>query len=250
MSASPRNTAQDLESQREELTRQQFEPQLVRLGLGLEQIKGQTLEELNQSLVKINDAISHPESFGTLKIKITARAALILTSADSEAHIEIGILPLLLERKSLILKRIRELGGVQNLQNLGDLIASVSDAELRDRLNAQLSNLSEQSRRLAEQESAVAHAQAEQLAQRDETLARLSAEMLERRLKAWTDFFAKESMATYIGAFLLVTLTFVQITSMFLDGIRNSEIINNAFLLLLGYFFGQSITRKGNSSGG
>lgn len=50
-------------------------------------------------------------------------------------------------------------------------------------------------------------------------------------------------MATYVGAFLLVVLTFVQVVAMFSPTTHNSEIINNAFLLILGYFFGQSVGR-------
>jgi uncharacterized protein involved in response to NO len=70
----------------------------------------------------------------------------------------------------------------------------------------------------------------------------LRTELFERRLRAWTGFFAKESMATYVGAFLLVVLTFVQIGAMF-SAKHSSEIINNAFLLILAYFFGQSVER-------
>jgi hypothetical protein len=90
---------------------------------------------------------------------------------------------------------------------------------------------------------------------RDEALGKLNAELFERRLRAWTGFFARESMATYVGALLLVVLTLVQVTSMFLGNSYKSEIINNAFLLILGYFFGQSAGRtatrqSGQDSGG
>jgi hypothetical protein len=55
---------EDFSSRRDELIRQNFEPQLARIGLSIEQIERQSLEELNQSLAKVNDAISHPEGFG------------------------------------------------------------------------------------------------------------------------------------------------------------------------------------------
>ena len=100
------------EARREELLHENFEPQLKRLGLSVELIDLQDLDQLNLSLLKVNDAISHPESFGTLKIMISADAGLVLAKAPQEAHMEIGILPLLLERKSLILNRIRTLVGL------------------------------------------------------------------------------------------------------------------------------------------
>jgi hypothetical protein len=50
-------------------------------------------------------------------------------------------------------------------------------------------------------------------------------------------------MATYVGAFLLIVLTFAEIVAMFLGETYKSEIVTNAFLLVLGYFFGQTGTR-------
>jgi len=233
----------NMNAKRDELIRDHFEPQLARIGLSVEQIENQILDELNQSLIKVNDCISHPEGFGTLRIKINASAGLILVQAQQEAHLEVGILPILLERKSLILMRIKILAGDKKVEELNNLVASVSDQELREKIKSELTMIADQSRRLAEQESAVNLAQAEQIAKRDEALTKLRAELFERRLRAWTGFFARESMATYIGAFILILLTFVQIFAMFSEKTDTSEIINNAFLLILGYFFGQGVAR-------
>jgi hypothetical protein len=57
-------------------------------------------------------------------------------------------------------------------------------------------------------------------------------------------------MATYVGAFLLIILTIVQVAAMFSETLHTSEIINNAFLLLLGYFFGQSVARTPTGQAG
>ena len=139
--------------------------------------------------------------------------------------------------------RAYTLGGERRIETLKDLVATVADADLRTKIEGEVSALAEQSRRLAEQESTLSQAQAEQIAKRDEALAKLRAEIFERRLKAWTNFFAKESVATYIGAFLLIVVMLVQIIAMFTGDKYKSEIINNAFLLLLGYFFGQGGAR-------
>jgi hypothetical protein len=66
----------DFEARREEVVHQYFEPQLARLGLSVEQIERQDLDELNQSLIKVNEAISHPDNFGTVKLKVTADAGM------------------------------------------------------------------------------------------------------------------------------------------------------------------------------
>jgi hypothetical protein len=241
--AAARESFSDFTLRRDEIVQKNFEPQLARLGLSVEQIEKQNLEELRESLDKVNEAISHPENFGTVKLTFTADAGLALVAARQEAHLEIGILQLLLERKSLILSRIKILVGEGTIESLADLVGSVPDPGLRGKLQTELSAIAEQSRHLAEQESAVARAQSKQIATRDEALATLRAELFERRLKAWTSFFARESMATYVGAFLLIVLAAVQVVAMFSATEHKSEIISNAFLLLLGYFFGQNTSR-------
>src|SRR5436305_4128294 len=99
-----------------------FEPQLRKLGLSVDAINQQDLAELQESLDRVNEAIAHPESFGTWKLSVTASSVFI---AKSDAHVEVGVLPVLLERKRLILRRIAELRGDQKIGNLRDLVAQV-----------------------------------------------------------------------------------------------------------------------------
>jgi len=81
-----------------------FEPQLIALGLSKDQIGSQTAEELKQSLERVNDAIQNPNSFGKLRLRMTAEAGWVIAKADSDSNVEeVNILPLLLERKKLIL---------------------------------------------------------------------------------------------------------------------------------------------------
>src|ERR1022692_3748634 len=91
-----RSTESLIEKQ-EALMRSYFEPRLVALGLSADQLKTQSLDELNQSLVRLNDAIRNPESFGSLKMNLDAGVGLVI--ARTSAQFEIGVLPLLLERK-------------------------------------------------------------------------------------------------------------------------------------------------------
>jgi hypothetical protein len=246
MAAIERNFQGEVALERDNITRDYFDPQLGNIGLTRDQISKQSLEELNESLVRVNDAISHPDGFGTLRLRIFpsgGRVNFVIADGSQDAQVEVSILPLLLERKSLILNRLKNLLGDKTVRSLGDLVASVADPDLRAKIEGELSAMAEHSRRLVEQEGVVAQLQAEQITKRDEAVAKLRVELFERRLRAWTGFFARESMATYIGAFLLIMLTLVQIWTMLSGAVRTSEIINNAFLLLLGYFFGQSAGR-------
>lgn len=53
----------------------------------------------------------------------------------------------------------------------------------------------------------------------------------------------KEVVATLIGAFLLVMLIIIFGRAM-TSGIPTTDILNNAFLLILGYFFGQTTSKS------
>jgi len=75
-----------------------FEPSLRAVGLGVEQIKSQTERELRQSLQKLYETIKNPEAFGELEIQSVGNEVKLITS----------ILPILLERKKIVLDRINE----------------------------------------------------------------------------------------------------------------------------------------------
>jgi len=98
------------ESEVHELTREFFEPQLDEIGLTTKKINKQSLPVLKSSFDIINDAISRPESFGTFGLGIGAQGNLFISKGKANANIhEIGILPILLERKRLISERIDSL---------------------------------------------------------------------------------------------------------------------------------------------
>lgn len=64
-----------------------------------------------------------------------SNAKLAVTSTTSEAQVEVGILPTLLERKSLILDRIRLLKPQDNLANFpSQIFQLIDDQGKRDRL--------------------------------------------------------------------------------------------------------------------
>jgi Mitochondrial calcium uniporter len=84
-----------------------FDKQLDDLGLSISSIKRQSEESLRRNLIVVNHAIENHDSFGKFSVRLSAQMAVIV-SAKSESHFEIGILPLLLERYQLILKRLDE----------------------------------------------------------------------------------------------------------------------------------------------
>lgn len=101
-----------------EQARQFFEHQLATIGLNKNNIEGQTPDQLEESLERVNDAIKVPQGFGTLKFKINGKGDLVVTS-DSDYHYEIGVLPFLLETKKLLQERISLLRSNQKIESIG-----------------------------------------------------------------------------------------------------------------------------------
>jgi hypothetical protein len=114
-----------------------FEPKLRALNLGLDQIDKQALLELEESLERIDDAMRHPEQFGTIRLKMTADAGVVVARSTSEAQFEVGIYPFLLQRKVRVLDRIKSLRPVGRLADLRQqIIRGVEDLAAREDLLA------------------------------------------------------------------------------------------------------------------
>ena len=143
-----------------------YEPQLAAQGLSEETIDGQTLEQLRDSLAKLDVLISHPEQFGFFRIKMTAEGSSIIVKNQTEAQVEIGILPLLLQRKQLVLDRIKALTGGRKIQSLRELVEQVADEAVRKQLSSELETLIRHNQDLTEKAQAAAQ-EAERLRERD-----------------------------------------------------------------------------------
>lgn len=83
-----------------------YEPQLAALGLDEAQLTSQSPAELARSLERLQDALTHPEAFGVLRLKLTPQGY-VVALASSTYHYEMTITPLLLARKQWIEARLR-----------------------------------------------------------------------------------------------------------------------------------------------
>jgi hypothetical protein len=115
-----------------------FEVQLEPLGLSEAQIATQGIVELEDSLVRVDDALRHPESFGVLRLSVSGNTLAYIVKATTESHVEIGVVPLLLERKKQIIDRLRSLRSQRPIRTIADLIDSLADAGLREQLRTEL----------------------------------------------------------------------------------------------------------------
>lgn len=223
----------------------QFEEQLSLLGLSKAQIESQSLQELKDSLERINDAINNPDGFPKFNVSIGGESGLpYITQGAAKAHYQITILPTLLERKKLILDRIRLSEDSEKVESLQDLIhRKVADEETQDRLKKELNNYISESQNLKEQYQQVINAQSAQLEESEAEKLKLSVELWERRSKVLLSFLERESAATIIGAVLLIIIAVGHLAALGFE-FTIPETLDSAFLLILGYFFGQSTSKS------
>ena len=168
---------------------------------------------------------------------INASAVVI---AKSESQVEIGVLPILLERKKLIVDRINLLQGDEKFESLRDAINNLSDESDRLKLEKELTDLEAESQKWRKQSEELEKAQ---IQAKDEWQIELNkVEVFKLRSQVWLSLLERESVATIVGSLLLVIITASLLIAMF-SGKATSEIINNSFLVILGYFFGQTVSR-------
>jgi len=67
-------------------------------------------------------------------------------------------------------------------------------------------------------------------------------ELFERRTKIWLEILGRETVATIVGGILLLMLVIADIVAFILEK-QLPEILQNTLLLILGYFFGQTVAR-------
>ncbi|MCX5260394.1 hypothetical protein OOK27_40685 [Streptomyces canus] len=152
-------------SQIDQIAAAYFESSLKKMKLTVPQIEEQSLDQLEASLATVNDAIQNSGSFPVMKIELTAKSGgvvAVLADSTSRAHIEVGILPILLERKSLILERISLLRPAEQIKDFRHEVSSkVTDPQTREYLLKVLDEhavMQQQQSELIEKERAEANA--------------------------------------------------------------------------------------------
>jgi hypothetical protein len=142
----------------------------------------------------------------------------------------------LLERKKLILDRIQELSSNEKIGNLQELVDQLSGGEIKDKLLSELTVLREDAAKYNQEMKKIATTEAAI------KLEQHRIDGLERKSKIWLSFLQRESAASIIGGIVLLMLTVALISGMIFG--RESQILSNGFLVILGYFFGQSSSKN------
>ena len=188
------------------------EAKLKQSGLTDSQIAAKDILELKESLLEINK----------------------LADSGSDEILQ----SVLLERKRLVIDRIQELSSKEKIENLQDVVDQLPEEEVKNKLSIELATLREDAAKYKQDIKDIAVREAEAAIK----LEQQHIDGLERKSKIWLSFLQRESAASIIGGIVLLMLTVALISGMILG--TESQILSNGFLVILGYFFGQSSSKN------
>lgn len=144
-----------------------------------------------------------------------------------------------LKLKQEILVRIEVLTQQKASRNINSLraLAEQSDVAVRDKMLVELNALEEN----AKQGEAAKQQSTELEIEQRKMQMQLDAEerRVKTRMRYFDRFLERESAATILGAIILIILTLALLAAMYTQD-RAREIVYSGFLILLGYFFGQT----------
>ena len=232
-----------------------FREALESLNATEEQIKEQSSTELKQTLEHINQALDNPSKYGVFQYSPPKRhgpatKSRYKTSASSEAngyYIDINIESILLERKEMVIERLKHLMSQERDIRVKGVTEEHTTDETVDLTEAEQKEINEFEKNEAElkKEGELVKVRKDFKLSEIELrtqMQELELNRLERRSKVWQIFLARESVSTIIGGILLLIMTTCLLIAMF-SSITATDIIENAFLLILGYFFGSTVTK-------
>jgi len=206
---------------------------LDQTNLSEEHIQAQTLPELKQSLERMNQLIENlKKSIGTASFK-----------SELVGQSSIYTMPLLLDRQKLVIDRIRQLESEEEITKLVRVVRSDTTTDVQQEIES-IKSMNETWVAISI-ENERAHNEALEAAQKvsEETLhSQGKAAATRGTWPAMPKFIENESVPTIISAFLVVIIVLcLLVFSLF--HITTPQILNDAFLIILGYFFGQAVAK-------
>ena len=203
---------------------------LSRLGLDEASIEKYSLDELKDSYKRLKDFEDDPNNFSDLKIPLTVfgQKPKIYSSK------------VFFKLEKLILDRINLLSR-KEIKGLQDPAKSSEDKISVQTFSKAIKSLEE----IIDNQKLLNESELKQVSfEREKELYALSMEMQDRNAKRnidfWGKFLAKESVATFVGAFIILIIVGFQLAGIFVNKEKTPEILNNTLLIVLGFFFGQS----------
>ena len=202
------------------------------LGLGKALISQQTIQELSHSLRRIDSYIARPKSFLKHNFRDTV---------NSETDFKLYILPVLLERRRLVLENYDELVGRIKDYDLRLLIKRISDTNVKSSMEKILNDLQKKNLILKNEYQKIEKAR-QDIYFEQQKFSSMPEESSENINKTSKFFHAGESVTTWIMGALLILITLVIAIAPY-GNTPVPDILISVFLIILGFFFGHGFGR-------
>ncbi|MBF5001832.1 hypothetical protein IRT45_32405 [Nocardia sp. BSTN01] len=188
-----------------------------------EHLRTQSIPELKASIHRIDKMIA---SFEVMKGEA-------LSLAESEDRV--AIVMYLRDLRHIALEQIGEQVSQKQVDELNRAVeAKVDDPKVRQELGALVAEFAQKQQDLARELQAHDDEDAKELRRH---------ELSERKWKMRTSLLEREPAAVLIGAVLLAAMALALIVGMFIHT-PPPDLLGNAFLLILGFFFGQTTSGR------
>jgi hypothetical protein len=142
----------------------------------------------------------------------------------------------LFDKYKKTLEQTQDIASIEKIETLQELVGQLPDGKAKEKLTEELDKL---------QEGVAKYKQEIRFLSEEEAKIKLEQQRidgLERKSKIWLSFLQRESAASIIGGIVLLMVTVALIGGMIFGA--ESQILSNGFLVILGYFFGQSSSKN------
>ncbi len=238
-----------------------WESELAGKRLGEADIDGQSSADLANSLTRLDELLD-PSLLPPLWIDISSDPPTTFTNEGSAPDQAIKVTPesLLRGRRAQILRQLKRATEAEKVEMSRKLAEkSPDDPEISsiedklERLNEEevhFDELRNEGNARSDQRAFALEMQATQL-QADIQAIQLQADIDERerrtRTELWLARLSRDSIAAIVGGVLLISFAIAVIVAMF-TGTEITDVVQNSFLLILGYFFGAAVARRPSSA--
>lgn len=216
-------------------SRQAFYEDLAEIGLSDRQIQDYPSRSLGSLIEIADEALARYRDFGKKDVNVRL-------SGTERITLRVDIRPALLSAKEQVSERIAQGRREDTARKLKEKADLIPDGPEREAFLRELSKAKEYEEEVDREGKEIA---LEKI--RAELWMTKESHLEDLRSQRWARRAEKESVATIIGAAILMAFTVCLIVAMF-KHFDPPELLSNSFLIILGYFFGQSAERRSTGS--
>lgn len=224
-------------------SQEKFTLALLANGLDKKELDDLNIEQLSEKLRQVNALLSSVAYIENNTYFYNNNDDFIIISEDAKglAGFQFSIEHALKHIADYILNRIKRLEQKKAVDALSQIAEEITNPQVKSKLDNELEKIVEQNKKYEKMLADVENKHRDKL-ELLEVRKKVDLENLERISSIFLRFLDKESVASIIGALLLLYLGY-NVVQMMKVGKEPIKIVESAFLLLLGYFFGHSTNK-------